>query len=149
MPSKPPNVLKNQGNRTKKVLKNIRYIKSITKIGDILHELLKTDLSVSELKDAIGNLIDDATYSAHFDNAELPLEDYLQSLKITTQNIASNTRIFSKERQGIKNQLNIVYTEIQVDESLSDDEKQRFLRTIAEIRDIAQPPIAPRNPPSR
>ena len=79
----------------------------------------------------------------------MPVEDYLQNLKIGAQKVASSTRTFSKERQGLKKELDIIYTDVQTDESLSDNEKQGFLRNIAEIRDIVQPPNAPRNSPSR
>ena len=80
------------------------------------------------------------------DNGDIPVEDYLQNLKTSVQRLDPN-KPFSQERQGLNNELRSVRRQIREDESLTNEEKQQYLRTIGEIIAIVQPPSPPRNPP--
>ena len=135
------------GKLKKRALKNLPYVGRVIAVGSTLYQMLKTDLSASELENLAGSLIGEALYSKDLDSSDLPFEDYLQNLKTAAQKLSS-TRIFSKERQSLTNELNSVSTDIQADESLSDEEKQQYLKTIAEVQDIVQPPSPPRHPPN-
>ena len=145
MPLKPSNLSKSRKVR----IKNLSYARSIIKLGKILYKMLRASSNADEIKEEINNLVDEIIHTEITANSELPVEDYLQNLRITAQVIANNTRIFSRERQSMKDELNTAYTNIQADESLSDDEKQSFIKTIIEIQNIVQPPSPPRNPPNR
>ena len=135
------------GKLKKRALKNLPYIGRVVAVGSTLYQMLKTDLSANELENLAGSLIGEVLYSKDLDSSDLPFEDYLQNLKTAAQKLSS-TRIFSKERQSLTNELNSVSTDIQADESLSDEEKQQYLKTIAEVQDIVQPPSPPRHPPN-
>ena len=132
----------------RKALKNLPYVGRVIAVGASLYQMLKTDLSASELESLTGDLIGDALYSKDLDSSDLPLEDYLQNLKIASQHL-DPSKTFSQERQHLSNELHAIYTDIQTDESLSDEEKKQYLKTVAEIQDIAQPPTPPRRPPSQ
>ena len=135
---------KTQNNGTKKSLKDLRYIKTFIRVGELLHKIVKASLSADDIREAFSNFVDDFTYTQVIENSDLsfedclqilPVGDCLQVLKIDAQ-LANKTQISSRERQDIKKLLNTLYSDIQTDKSLSDDERQGFLKTISEIQDI-------------
>lgn len=127
------------------ILKKFRWATGLLGAGTIINKLLTE--GVQAATDQTGEVIHDTLGGINLSNSDLPVEDYLQNLKTASQHLDPN-KIFSAERQHLSNELRTVYTDIQTDESLTDEEKEQYLKTIAEIQDIVQPPSPPRRPPN-
>ena len=123
-----------------KIAKKVRIIGGILASLGIASEVAEGSTSLNEIP---ARLADESTFShpvTDSDTVKYRIDDLLEDLKTDIQKLDPKTK-FSQERQRLNNELRSLYTDVQMDTALQNEEKVRYLRTIAQIQDLAQPPL--------
>ena len=127
-------------NLLKNIKKRFGKIVGILASLGIASEVVEGSTSLNEVP---ARFADESTFShpvTDSDTVKYHIDDMLEDLKTNIQKLDPET-IFSQERQRLNNELRSLYTDVQTDTALQDEEKARYLRTIAEMQDFAQPPL--------